>query len=106
MFLLTYSQDILYLVLAFCVLWITVFLAWFIYYLIVTIRQFHKISQSVKKQVDQVEATITSLRQKINRSASYLSLIVDGIKKIVALTKKKQKKNRTAKETKVGQSNV
>ena len=87
MFLFTYSQDILYLVLAFCVLWLTVFLVWFVYYLIASIRQFHQITKSVKKQVDEVDAIMQMLKSRIERSSSYLSIIVEGVKKMVDIFK-------------------
>lgn len=83
----TYSQDILYLVLAFCVLWLTIFLIWFIYYLIVTIRQFYQVTRDMKRRVDQVDEVIRMAKEKIEHSASYLSIIVDGVKKIVEITK-------------------
>ncbi|MFH0950859.1 MAG: hypothetical protein V1765_00080 [bacterium] len=87
MFLLTYSQDILYLVLAFCVLWLTVFLIWFVYYLIASIRQFYLVTKAVKKKVDEVDEIMQMLKNRIERSSSYLSIIVDGVKKMVDIFK-------------------
>lgn len=97
MFLLTYSQDILYLVLAFCVLWLSVFLIWFVYYLIVSIRQFYQITKSVKRKVDEVDEVMNMLKSRIERSSSYLSIIVDGVKKMVDIFKDNEQVKTTKK---------
>lgn len=96
----TYSQDILYLVLAFCILWLTVFLVWFVYYLIATIRQVHHLTRDFKRRFDQVDSLIQAAKDKIERSASYLSIIVDGVKKIVEITQAKEPVKRSAKKPK------
>ncbi|MFH1412616.1 MAG: hypothetical protein ABIG10_01130 [bacterium] len=95
MFFLNYSQDILYLVLAFCVLWLTVFLVWFVYYLIVTIRQFHTITRDMKKRIDKIDDIIRMTKEKIEHSASYLAIIVEGVKKIADMTKKKKPRKKS-----------
>jgi cell shape-determining protein MreC len=71
---LNYSKDIFYIVLSFCVLWITIFLTWFIYYLIKSIKDFYSVVESVKKSVEQVEKIVYSTKEKFQHGLSYLSL--------------------------------
>ena len=43
------SKDILYLVIAFCVLWLTVFLCWALYYMIRMLKQTNQFLEDVKQ---------------------------------------------------------
>jgi len=65
------SQDILFLVLAFCALWLTAFLVWFLYYAVQSVRQIYN--------------SIHQIKEKIEASFSYLTLIVSGVRKMIDL---------------------
>ncbi|MFH0840732.1 MAG: hypothetical protein V1865_01980 [bacterium] len=82
MFLLTHSREILYIVLAFSVLWISVFLIWFVYYLIATIRDFRKAAQGAKNIVKKIDAIVDLIKKKVETHANYLSMIIEGVKKV------------------------
>ncbi len=90
------SQDILFLALALCALWLTAFIAWFLYYAIMSIKQVYEAIAQIKHKIDAVDEIITMLRDKISASTSYLTLIVAGVRKVVDLlgsdTKEKKKK--------------
>jgi len=89
------SKDLLNVVLAFCVLWLTIFLAWFIYYLIMIMRQGYIAAKEMKERLKKIDETIKTFKEKMEHSAMYLSLIGEGIKKIVEIVKeKKDKKSR------------
>lgn len=85
MFLVNYSKDILFLVLAFSVLWLTFFLTWLIYYLVAAARQLHKASQVVKEQVDEVAGVIKKIKNALEMPTSIISLVFEGLKKIAEL---------------------
>lgn len=74
------SKDILYLALSFGVLLLSVLTAWFIYYLVMMIREVFKMT----KEIDEL---IKTVKEKIDNSASYLFLIGEGIKKLVEVAK-------------------
>ena len=103
MYLIQDSKDLLYVVLAFCILWLTIFLAWFIYYLAMMMREFFKIAREAREGVSKASEAIDALKQRIEHSASYISLIGDGVKKLVEVAKehsgaaKKQKSKKTKK---------
>lgn len=65
------SQDILFLVLALCALWLTAFLAWFLYYAIMTFKQTYQV--------------VHKLKEKITSTASYLEIAFTGIRKAIEL---------------------
>ncbi len=79
------SQDILFLALALCAVWLTAFLAWFLYYAIMSVRQVYQAIRQVKSKIEAVDEIITMVREKISASTSYLTLIVAGVKKVTEL---------------------
>ena len=89
MYLIQDSQDLLYVVLAFCILWLTIFLAWFIYYLAMIMRQAYKVVKETREKINKVDEILKALKEKIEHSASYLALIGDGVKKLVEVIKEK-----------------
>lgn len=91
------SQDIFFLVLAFCILWLTIFLAWMMYYAIAAIKQVYEMVNQFKKKLNAIDELIIMIKEKFNSSASYLSFIVTGIGKLVTLLSNKEtssKKNK------------
>jgi hypothetical protein len=95
MFLINYSKDILYLVLAFCVLWLTFFLAWLVYYLVASARQIHKATQMVKNEVEQISDIIHKIRAAFELPSSIVALIIEGLKKIAEMGVEAFKENKS-----------
>ena len=62
------SSDILYLVIAFCVLWLTIFMSWVIYYMAMILREFKKIIGDVRKKIELVESLIVALKEKLEHT--------------------------------------
>mgnify|MGYP001582956366 FL=1 len=87
MYLIQDSKDLFYVVIAFCVLWLTVFLAWFVYYLAMIMRQFFLATKEMRERVNKVDEIFKALKEKIEHSASYLLLIGEGVKKLVEVAK-------------------
>ena len=83
------SKDLLYVVISFCVLWLTIFIAWSIYYLAMIMRQVYQIIKEMRERINKVDEIIKLLKDKIEHSASYLVLISDGVKKLVEIVKEK-----------------
>ncbi|MEA3463718.1 MAG: hypothetical protein U9R14_01400 [Patescibacteria group bacterium] len=87
MYLIQDSKDILLVVISFCALWLTIFIAWFIYYLAMIMRQVYQITKETRQRLHKVDEVIKSLKEKIEHSASYLLLIGEGVKKLVEVIK-------------------
>ena len=83
------SKDILYLVLAFCVLWFTVFLCWSLYYFIRLMKQINQSVEDVRKRFERVTGIFTVLKSK---------MFTEGVKGLMAMisgfAKKKSNKNK------------
>ncbi|NCO79898.1 hypothetical protein GW884_01275 [Candidatus Falkowbacteria bacterium] len=85
------SRDLLNIVLAFCILWLTIFIVWFIYYLAMIMRQLYQMTKEIRQRINRVDEVIKVLKDKIDHSASYLLLIGEGVKKLVEVIKEKTK---------------
>jgi hypothetical protein len=87
------AKDILYIILAFSVLWLTIFTSWLIYSLITIVRNVNRAVQEVENKVRLVERFVTGVREKIEKSSSYLFIIAEGVKQAVAylLSRKDEK---------------
>jgi hypothetical protein len=62
-------------------------------------REFFKVVREMRERIKKVDETIDVLKKKIEHSASYLSLIGDGVKKLVEVVKEHSvKSGKTAKK--------
>jgi len=97
MYLLQSSQDVLNLTLAFCALLLSVLIGWFIFYMVMMVREAFKVVHGVNEKIEKVGTVIDALKDKIEHSASYLLLIGEAMKKLVEVAikysgEKKRKK--------------
>jgi Sec-independent protein translocase protein TatA len=71
------SKDILLIVLAFCVLWFTIFLCWAIYYVAMILREVKKMMTDVRNKFELVDKILMTLKEKLEHTSSYMKLFVD-----------------------------
>lgn len=90
------SQDILYIVLAFCALWVTAFMCWLIWQVAMILKNVNDAMSEAREKIAKIEEAITGIRNKFERATVGLSFLVDSIRKVVeyAIEKKTEKKTR------------
>lgn len=89
------SQDLLYIVLAFCILWLTIFFSWVLYYIAMILRDAYRMFGEMKQRLESIDKFISVFTEKLEHTSSYLALLVDGFGKLVTyLQDKKGKKKR------------
>ena len=59
------TKDILFIVLAFCVIWLTVFLCWLFYYCIKILRDTSKVIDSIQDRLRGIEEAVHMVKEKI-----------------------------------------
>lgn len=74
------TKDILYLVLAFCVLWFTIFVCWLLYYFIAIMRETRGMAKDVRDQMNRLISIFDGLKEKFERSLNIFSGIAEGVK--------------------------
>jgi len=86
------SKDLLLVVIAFCILWFTVFVCWAMYYMIVMLKDFARMSTSVREKLELVDSILKLIKQKLERGSDHMAIIADSAIKLVGFIMDKQKK--------------
>jgi hypothetical protein len=84
------SKDILYLVISFCVLWVTVFFCWLLYYVMRLVRNANQIVEEFRMRLQALTDTINYIRGKVEHISGLMTLATDGVGGLVrkVVTKK------------------
>ena len=82
------SKDLLFVVIAFCILWVTIFFCWLLYYFITTAKRMHDVVKSGKDKLDKIGDILDLAKQKINDGASYVGALIEGVIKVADYFKK------------------
>lgn len=85
------SQDILFIVLAFCALWFTAFLCWLIYQAATLLRHVHGLVDEIKERVASLEDAVTSMKRKFDGNIAMVSGIAEGVRRIIDAMRSREK---------------
>ncbi|MFH1711693.1 MAG: hypothetical protein ABH846_00445 [Patescibacteria group bacterium] len=77
------TSDILLIVLAFCALWFTAFLCWFIFQMAMVIKNLNEVLSEVKFQIEKVEQALNGIKTKFDTGTGHLGTMADQFKKTV-----------------------
>lgn len=72
------SKDILYLVIAFCVLWVTVFLCWMFYYVMRLLRNANEIVEEFRTRLEALMELVHNIHGKVEKISSLITLATEG----------------------------
>lgn len=89
------SKDLLFVVLAFSILWLTIFISWLLYYAIAIVRDTKSLVRQIKGAIGKVEEVAHSAHDKMERSAASFTLVAQAVKELVVWgIQEKSKKGR------------
>lgn len=74
------SKDILYLVLAFCILWLTAFLCWALYYVITILRDASNAVAEIRDRIAAIDHAVRMVREKVEASLGSFGVVAAGMK--------------------------
>ena len=74
------SKDILYLVLAFSILWFTAFLCWALYYVITILRDASNAVSEIRDRIAAIDDAVRTVREKVESSFGSFGIAATGIK--------------------------
>ena len=77
------SKDLLYIVLSFSVLWLTVFLCWLIYYLVSILRNANEMVEELRERFRGIEEAIRSIRDRIEHATTSLNFVSEGVMRLI-----------------------
>ena len=78
------SKDLLYIVLAFCILWLTIFFSWALYYIALILRDAYRMFSDMRQRLDAVDQFIKVVTEKLEHATSYLGLLVESFGRLIA----------------------
>lgn len=79
------SQDILYVTVAVCIAVFTVFLVWIMYYVAQISRQSNEMIADFRQKMEELDATMTSLKTKVNDSVDSLAAVSSQVGSILEM---------------------
>ena len=94
------SKDLFFIILGLCILWFTVFVCWMMYYLIAMLRDFSKMTLSVREKLETVDKILKLVKEKLEKGSNHMALITDSVIKLVGFVMEKQKKSSGTKKKK------
>ena len=77
------SKDILYLVIAFCVIWMTVFLCWIFYYLMRLLRNTNQIVEELHDKLQLITDGVQYIRGKVEHLNMLTASLTEGVTGLV-----------------------
>lgn len=91
------SKDLLFIVIAIAIAWLTIFLSIILYYFFTIVRQGSKIAKDWQERFNKIDVLINLVREKIVNSAFSFVALAEAIKQIKDFIKSKKearKKNK------------
>ncbi len=85
------SRDILYIVLAFCSLWLTAFVCWLIYQVAMILKNVNDTMTEAREKIAKIEEALTSIKNRFEKATSGFGLLGEGIKKLVEYVAEKKR---------------
>lgn len=87
------SMDLLYIAIAFSVLWITIFVCWGLYYMISIMRNASKITVSVREKLELVDNILKLVKDKLEKGSNHMAILSDSAIKLVGFLIEKNKQD-------------
>jgi hypothetical protein len=98
------SKDLLNLIIAFCVLFFTVFLCWMIYYMAMILRKINEVMEKMTTTLDAVTGFFSKAKDRLEKTTASFGLLMDLGKKMFEMYKNKQEnKKAKTKKTKIAE---
>jgi hypothetical protein len=87
--------DILYIVLAFCVLWFTAAVFWLIWQMASILKNVNDTLGEAREIMEKIEDSIAKIRKKFESIPTSVMIAAEGVKKVVdyAVDKKRKQKS-------------
>lgn len=94
------SIDILNLVLAVCIVFLSFFLCWAIYYFVVSAQMIHRLVKRIELGVTKVEGVIETAQDKLRNSSAYFMILGEIAKKALEFVQEKRAERKEGKKKK------
>jgi len=93
------SRDLLNIILAFAISWVTIFVCWGLWYMISMLRNFSRITTSLRKKMETVDKILDLVKEKLEKGSNHMALLADSAMKLVGFLIDKKEKNSKSKRS-------
>lgn len=69
------SKDFLFIILAFCILWLTIFFSWILFYIIKIFKNSSRIIDKAQGVVDKADDFVETIKKRFDKSAAGFSFL-------------------------------
>lgn len=83
--------EILYIVLAFCALWISGAVFWLIWQVASVIRNVNDFLSEAREKIERIEQAISSMKERFDHLTSASGVLMEGAKKLFAYSLEKRR---------------
>ncbi|EKD33374.1 MAG: hypothetical protein ACD_76C00042G0005 [uncultured bacterium] len=87
------AKDILYIVLAFCALWLTVFFCWLIWQAVSALRNVNRTLAEARDAVGRIEHGISALVERVEKVTPSFAFVLEGGRRLIEYFVKKREKD-------------
>jgi len=85
------SKDLLNLTIAFCILWLTAFLCWLIFYFAMIMRGINLIIERFTKTLEAMTAFFNKAKEKVENLSGNFAMVMEAAKKVSDFIKNRKK---------------
>jgi len=89
------ALDILYIVLAFCLLWLSAAMFWLIWQIAKVLKNINEAVNDAKMRVAHIEDALMGIKDRVGRAATSATVWVDGAKKLMDFAAERRAKKKT-----------
>ena len=83
--------DILYIVLAFCALWVAAAMFWLIFQIASVVKNFNDLLKIAEDKLERIEGAISGIRHKFETMGGSMTALAIGLEKIIGHVIEKRK---------------
>lgn len=88
------SKDLLFIILAFCILWFTIFLTWAIFYLVMILRNANLMISDFRKKMEKLDEIADFIKDKLGEGFASFAVLAKGFLKVVEIFRDSKKKRK------------
>ncbi|MCX6785335.1 MAG: hypothetical protein NTZ18_00600 [Candidatus Komeilibacteria bacterium] len=86
------SKDLLNIIIAFCVLWLTIFVCWVIYYFAMILKRVYQVTETFNKTMEAVREFFEKSKEKVNNFGNAIAAVMEVGKKVADYVQEKKAK--------------
>lgn len=83
--------DILYIVLAFCVLWLSAAVFWLIWQIATILRNINQTIAEAREKLALIEKALTAMKERFEKLTTVGGVVVEGVKQLITYAIEKKK---------------